>query len=144
MRISCFLFCFFSLSFNLNAQQLLVEIEGFDTLGGDIHLGLYNGHEGFGDPDNAFDGKILKISPDQQAIAIFDKIPEGEYALAIFQDLNGNGILDKGTFGIPLEPYGFSNITTVKWKKPTFDQVRFYFSGLPLKISVLLSKWSDQ
>ena len=30
------------------------------------------------------------------------------YAIAVYQDLNRNGILDKSTFGFPTEPYGFS------------------------------------
>ena len=33
----------------------------------------------------------------------------GDYAVAIYHDENGNGQLDKRLFGIPKEPYGFSN-----------------------------------
>ena len=37
----------------------------------------------------------------------FQNVKEGRYALRCFQDMNGNGTLDKGMFG-PTEPYGFS------------------------------------
>ena len=35
-------------------------------------------------------------------------LPPGRYAIAVFQDLNGNGKLDQSFFGVPKEPYGFS------------------------------------
>jgi uncharacterized protein (DUF2141 family) len=39
----------------------------------------------------------------------FKDLPPGEYAAVAFQDVNGNGILDKNFLGIPKEPFGFSN-----------------------------------
>ncbi len=39
----------------------------------------------------------------------FTTVDPGAYAVAAFQDLNGNGLLDRSTHGLPLEPYGFSN-----------------------------------
>ena len=38
----------------------------------------------------------------------FDGLPAGRYALSVYVDRNGNGKLDRGMFGIPSEPYGFS------------------------------------
>ncbi|MGE4071315.1 MAG: DUF2141 domain-containing protein [Lysobacterales bacterium] len=35
-------------------------------------------------------------------------LPPGRYALSVYVDRNGNGKLDRGMFGIPSEPYGFS------------------------------------
>ena len=35
-------------------------------------------------------------------------VPVATYAIAVYQDLNRNGRLDKSTFGFPTEPYGFS------------------------------------
>jgi uncharacterized protein (DUF2141 family) len=37
-----------------------------------------------------------------------DELAPGRYALAVYVDRNGNGKLDRGMFGIPKEPYGFS------------------------------------
>ena len=39
----------------------------------------------------------------------FTTVDPGTYAVAAFQDFNGNGLLDRSTHGLPLEPYGFSN-----------------------------------
>lgn len=45
---------------------------------------------------------------DWHSVRILD-LPPGRYALAVYVDRNGNGKLDRGMFGIPSEPYGFSN-----------------------------------
>jgi uncharacterized protein (DUF2141 family) len=33
----------------------------------------------------------------------------GQYAIRLFHDVNGNGELDTNPFGIPIEPFAFSN-----------------------------------
>lgn len=38
-----------------------------------------------------------------------DALPPGRYAVVVYVDRNGNGKLDRGMFGRPTEPYGFSN-----------------------------------
>lgn len=38
-----------------------------------------------------------------------DALAPGRYAVAVYVDRNGNGKLDRGMFGRPTEPYGFSN-----------------------------------
>jgi len=38
-----------------------------------------------------------------------DALEPGRYALVVYVDRNGNGKLDRGMFGKPTEPYGFSN-----------------------------------
>lgn len=38
-----------------------------------------------------------------------DALAPGRYAVVAYVDRNGNGKLDRGMFGRPTEPYGFSN-----------------------------------
>ncbi|MBK9656200.1 MAG: DUF2141 domain-containing protein [Rhodanobacteraceae bacterium] len=38
-----------------------------------------------------------------------DALAPGRYAVVVYVDRNGNGKLDRGMFGRPIEPYGFSN-----------------------------------
>ncbi|MCR6629512.1 MAG: DUF2141 domain-containing protein [Magnetospirillum sp.] len=40
--------------------------------------------------------------------AVLAGLPPGRYAVAAFQDVNGNGRLDTNLFGQPVEPHGFS------------------------------------
>ncbi|WP_339525378.1 DUF2141 domain-containing protein [Pseudomonas sp. EA_35y_Pfl2_R111] len=46
-------------------------------------------------------------------------VPPGRYAIQLYQDSNGNGQLDQGRRGIPLEPVGFSANPPLLNGKPT-------------------------
>ncbi len=45
--------------------------------------------------------------------------------IAVFQDLNGDGKLTKNSFGLPIEPYGFSNNARSTFGPPSFSQSAF-------------------
>ncbi len=71
----------------------------------------------------------------------FESIPFGSYAVAIYQDVNGNGKLDKGMFGIPSEPFAFSNNFRPKFGGPSFDKCKFDLTkdNLALNIEMINS-----
>jgi len=69
------------------------------------------------------------VSADAPRLDVAIDLPEGEYAVAAYQDRNGNGVLDHGLFQIPSEPYGLSNNFRPKWSKPKFDDCKFDLSG---------------
>lgn len=45
----------------------------------------------------------------------------GRYALAAFHDLDADGELDRTAFGVPDEPYGFSNDARGRFGPPSFE-----------------------
>jgi len=49
----------------------------------------------------------------------------GLYAVAAFQDVNGDLKLDKSFFGVPTEPCGFSNDAAAVFGPPGFDAAAF-------------------
>jgi uncharacterized protein (DUF2141 family) len=65
-------------------------------------------------------------------------IPNGVYAIAMYQDLNGNGKLDANILGIPNEPYAFSNNRIPLFSEPSFDKCKFQFSQQNQQISINL------
>lgn len=56
------------------------------------------------------------------ARATLSGLPAGRYAVAVFQDVNGDQTLDTSWLGVPVEPYGFSG---GEWSSPGFDQAAF-------------------
>lgn len=42
-------------------------------------------------------------------VAVFDDLPPGRYAARMFHDVDGDGQMDANPFGLPVEPYAFSN-----------------------------------
>lgn len=58
-------------------------------------------------------------------VVTLNGVPPGEYAAQAYQDVNRNGRIDRGLFGIPREPIGFSNDAPLGVKGPSFDRARF-------------------
>jgi uncharacterized protein (DUF2141 family) len=53
------------------------------------------------------------------------ELPEGEYAISLYHDVNDNNTLDTGLFGIPTEGYGFSNNVKGLMGAPSFEKSKF-------------------
>lgn len=51
----------------------------------------------------------------------FTDVPPGRYAVLAFEDLNGNGTLDRTKLGLPLEPFALSR-DAGRRHTPTFEQ----------------------
>ena len=62
------------------------------------------------------------------ATATITGVTPGEYAVAAFQDVNGNGELDMGDGGVPSEPWALSNGAGTRGA-PMFDDAKMNFSG---------------
>ncbi len=89
----------------VNAATLVVEASGAEGAAGQVFVGLCN--KSF---DEADCPKGQRLPAKAGAIRFaFRDVPPGRYAIAAYHDVNGNGRLDKQTFGLPAEPYGFSN-----------------------------------
>jgi uncharacterized protein (DUF2141 family) len=63
-------------------------------------------------------------------------VPYGEYAVAVFHDENGNGRNDRGLFGLPKEPYGFSNNARRKLGAPRWEQAKFAVTSGAAEVEV--------
>ncbi len=52
-------------------------------------------------------------------------LPAGTYAVRVFHDVDGDGRLGTNGFGIPVEPYGFSNDAKGMMGPPSFEAAAF-------------------
>ncbi|MEH6470916.1 MAG: DUF2141 domain-containing protein [Halopseudomonas sp.] len=57
---------------------------------------------------------------------IFTGIPSGDYSAVIYHDVNNNGELDRTFYGMPTEPYGFSNNARGSFGPPDFAESLFH------------------
>jgi uncharacterized protein (DUF2141 family) len=106
-------------------------------------LAVYDNSEDFEQQGKVVYGKVITdFSTSQKSIEI-SGLSDGQYAIAVYQDLNNNQKLDKTLVGIPKEPYAFSNNPTVKWNPPTFAASKFQLQEGDLPIEIRLRTWSD-
>jgi uncharacterized protein (DUF2141 family) len=96
-----------------------IDVEG----GGKVKIGIYDSN-GFPDVGKEVVGVDIKVA-EQSITYQFNNIHAGEYAVAVFQDKNNDGILNKSLFGAPKEPYGFSKNKYGMFGPPDFKDVSF-------------------
>ncbi|TPV35350.1 DUF2141 domain-containing protein [Paucihalobacter ruber] len=71
-----------------------------------------------------------------KVIVEFD-LPQGEYAVSTYQDVNANGKLDRYFIGKPKEPYGFSN-NVKSFGPPSYKDCKFALANEPKTILISL------
>ncbi len=96
--------------------KLQVVVKNVQMGNGNVFVAVYNDEKLF--LKKPFVEKEL-LSSNSQLEFEFD-LPQGEYAILVYQDLNGNKKLDLGIFSIPKEPTGFSNNFHPRFSKPKF------------------------
>lgn len=119
------------------AADLTVTIEGTRSTEGSVMLALYNSAEAFPSSEQRMQAQMIPASQPGSLSAVFRGVPAGRYALAVFHDTNGNGKLDRNLFGLPTEPYGFSNNAMGVASAPSFDKAAVEV-GADLAITITL------
>lgn len=118
----------FIAQFTINAQEetfdLTIEISGMETDKGKVFIALYNSEKTFLKSSKTTKGTNA-IVKDKKATAHFKGLKKGEYAVSLFHDENDNNKMDTKIFGIPKEPYGFSNNATGFMGPPKYKDAKF-------------------
>lgn len=104
-----------------HANDLTIEVAG-TTGKGQVMVAVYNSEATW--MQKPLMGTKVASSVQSTRISLHD-LPAGEYALVAYEDQNDNGKLDKNQFGMPTEPFGFSNDATghfgpAKWEAAHF------------------------
>jgi len=100
-----------------------VEVTGVEPGKGSVFLGLYDKEKGFLDSESQIAAAKVK-AVENKVVYTFKNLPDGDYAVAVYQDVNSNGKCDKNMIGYPTEGFGFSKNYKPKFSAPTFDEVK--------------------
>jgi uncharacterized protein (DUF2141 family) len=117
-KVSVLLLC--SVGLSAMAEDLTVEVRNVKPNAGVVFVGLYDKAADFPATRKGMAGQALEASSDT-VVATFAGLTAGRYAVAVYQDENRNGKLDKNFLGLPTEPYGFSNDARGSMGPPSFD-----------------------
>jgi len=108
----------------LYAGELTVRVHDIRNSRGTVHIGIFNTPDGFPKTGGELQGATVAVHGGV-ATASFEVPADGNYAVAVYHDENGNGIFDRNFLGIPKEGYGFSNDAPVFFGPPSFEAARF-------------------
>lgn len=88
------------------AAELTLKIVNIDSDQGNMRVAVYA-------DEAAFDKRSAYRAVSQPAVKgemklVLSEIPPGNYGVMLFQDVNGNEVLETNLFGIPQEPWSAS------------------------------------
>lgn len=116
--------------------KLLVKIAGIRNAEGNIRVALRT------DESTIIAAQTVDIDPKTlTAEAVFDKVAEGDYGVAVIHDENKNEKLDFNEVGMPLEGYGHSNNPAKRPGPPDFNETKFIFAAPSTTITINLIYW---
>ncbi len=111
------------------SDQMNLKINHIEKIKGDLFVALHNSGDTYLAKDSEpFRYTVAEVeTKGSQQVSLCD-VKAGAYAISIFQDENKNGELDSNFFGIPKEPYGFSN-NLKKMRPPSFEEASFQYEA---------------
>ena len=119
-----FVLMFWAVPVKKEGHRLInIRVEGIKTLQGQLVVALFNTPEDFLKKD--FWSRTYPIAQTGEMNISIRDIPQGNYAISLFQDKNKNGAIDTNFVGIPKEPFGFSNNPKIRFGPPTFEEAQF-------------------
>jgi uncharacterized protein (DUF2141 family) len=108
--------------------RLLIDVEGVKSNWGSVVANIYGPDKQKFLADNGW--LYVWDDPAQrgsQTMCMY--LPHaGQYEAVMFHDANGNGVLDQGIFGVPIEGYGFSNNVRPHFHAPSMSSAAFLVS----------------
>ncbi len=110
--------------FGFSQNNLFIEVIGVPNSEGNINVALYNTSDGFLKSNKIFKAHSV-IAKEGKTALFMEDIPDGEYAIALYHDVNGNHELDTNFLGIPKETVGFSKAKMKTFGPPKFTECMF-------------------
>ena len=108
------------------------SVEGDD---GDIRVALYSTREGFDAREPIASASEPAAAP--TVTVSFENLPDGDYAVMLFHDVDGDETLDRNLLGVPREPWTGS-LNGPVFGAPGWDDVRFEVDGGDLVLTLFL------
>jgi uncharacterized protein (DUF2141 family) len=109
-----------------SAGVITVKVDGLKVQGGQVSAALFDeaGYKG-GAP---LRGKNAEVSSGS-VILKFEDMPAGEYGLKMYHDVDMDGQMNTNAFGLPTEPYAFSNNAVGMMGPAKWDAAKFTVSA---------------
>ena len=101
---------------------LRVQVDGFKTAAGAAGIALWDAARGFPEEIEHASATTYATIQEGGAMARFDQLEPGTYAITVYHDRNDNGRFDKNWLGMPREAWGVSNNVRPRLRAPRFDE----------------------
>jgi uncharacterized protein (DUF2141 family) len=109
-------------------KPLTLIIKNLASATAPVIVGLYNSKKNFLKVEGRL--KEYKFTPTGTTLTTqITDLDYGEFAMAIYQDEDSNGEINKNMIGVPTEGYAFSNNYKPRVKAPSFSDCMFVYDS---------------
>ncbi|MEM1120027.1 MAG: DUF2141 domain-containing protein [Bacteroidota bacterium] len=143
----CFLACYLTTPSGVSEppqSTIKLTVENIQKAKGHLMIAVYAGAANFLQDNQAVVQEKALVEKTGLFCIDLPNLPPDEYAIAVYHDVNNNQKLDTNIFGIPTEPYGFSNNARSKWGPPKYEVARFGLNESEKDLVIRVEKWSKQ
>jgi uncharacterized protein (DUF2141 family) len=109
----------------LPEEGIRISVINLHNEKGHVLVSLFKDGTGYPDDANKAFRKIKLDITGKKASVLFTGLPSGNYAVSILHDENDDQKMNKNTFGIPKEGYGFSNNVVGAFGPPSWGRASF-------------------
>lgn len=95
---------------------------------GAVRVALFDAQAAYDDGGAPVRQIIVDVAAGQRD-AVFENLPAGDYAAKAFHDVDGDGKMATNPFGMPTEPFAFSNNVRGNMGPARWDRAHFAVSG---------------
>ncbi|WP_422858413.1 DUF2141 domain-containing protein [Flagellimonas sp. S174] len=110
--------------FALSQHTLSVTVYNVPSSKGKVSVAMYDSASSFLKFDEVAKSGSASAKEGMTVLTLED-VPEGEYAIALFHDKNGNDVLDTNWLGIPKEKVAFSKAKMRTFGPPKYEDCTF-------------------
>jgi len=104
--------------------NITIKVNGIEEAKGGMNVALYDNAKAFPGRDHYVYREVVPINSKMFKYT-FTNVSPGTYAIAVYHDIDKNGILNKNWIGIPKEPYGVSNDAKGRMGPPDYEDASF-------------------
>jgi uncharacterized protein (DUF2141 family) len=119
-------------------SSLTVAVTGLRNTEGQVCFSLHASGNGFPEDKNSVLAKqcvaaatvaTANSEATEQLTVSFADLESGTYAVSVLHDENGDDQINTGTFGVPLEGFGFSRNPAITTRAPSFSEAAVFVVG---------------
>ncbi len=103
---------------------VILDITGIQQESGALKIAVFAEGDGFPNHERADHLQSIEVGQIDGPIRLESLLP-GNYAIAVYQDVDDNGKLNRAAVGYPTEPYGFSNNARATFGPPPYSNAKF-------------------
>lgn len=123
---------------NTAAGSIAITATSVEGTQGKVYFYLYDSDDGFPTDFELAQRSASAIAKGGEAKVVFDNVPAGTYAVAVYHDEDGDGELDTNFLGIPSEGVGVSRDAKGSFGPPSFRDAKFTVQSARITLTITM------